>query len=39
MTNLLMSMTLVVVAVVMVAMIAALVWCWVNRKRLRYRKF
>jgi len=39
MTNLLMSLTLVVVSVVVVAVTGILFWCWVNRSRLRNWKF
>jgi len=39
MIDLLMSLTLVVASVGVVAVSAALIWCWVNRSRLRHLKF
>ena len=39
MANSLAVLVLVSASFGMVAVSGALVWCWVNRKRLRYRKF
>ena len=39
MSNLLMSLTLVVASIATVAVTVTLVWCWMNRSRLRDWKF
>ena len=39
MANMLMSLTLVVASIVIVAVLGALFWCFVNRSRLRAWKF